>query len=402
MPPDAPPDDRYFALEEIPRGDGPTLWSKLGVRGYPDPPPGCEILALATPEAAERAVATDGVVVDASATAGAAWRGADPASLPRLSIEEPSAAALRCARRALPAAEARAALPWDAHPPAAALLLAPPGDRGTARVEAEIDAAARRLAPAGVAWILLHKDRGAKRYAKGVARRFERSEIVERSRGWRLLRAQGPLPDDDTLSADTAAAGTPPADVEPWIEAEVDLPTGRTRLDALPGVHAAGRLDPGTAELLAQVTPGDLEGRAVLDLGCGSGALACVAAASGAARVLALDDDLAAVRSAERNLGRSKAAATASQVLHSDLDFAVGTAHDGFDVVLCNPPFHVGRAVRLDLPRAFVRAAARRLAPGGTLWLVANAQLPYEAAFDAWNDLEVRPAGRFKVLRATR
>ena len=48
-----------------------------------------------------------------------------------------------------------------------------------------------------------------------------------------------------------------------------------------------------------------------------------------------------------------------------------------------NPPFHTGHATRIDLGKAFIQAAAESLRRGGTLFLVANRQLPYEAALEA-------------------
>ena len=44
-----------------------------------------------------------------------------------------------------------------------------------------------------------------------------------------------------------------------------------------------------------------------------------------------------------------------------------------------NPPFHVARAADPNLGLAFLTAAQRGLSPSGTLWLVANRQLPYVA-----------------------
>ena len=51
--------------------------------------------------------------------------------------------------------------------------------------------------------------------------------------------------------------------------------------------------------------------------------------------------------------------------------------------VVMNPPFHVGRAAAPELGVAFLKAAHRGLAPDGRVWLVANRQLPYEAALNA-------------------
>lgn len=53
-----------------------------------------------------------------------------------------------------------------------------------------------------------------------------------------------------------------------------------------------------------------------------------------------------------------------------------------YDVILMNPPFHTGHATRIDLGRAFIKTAAAALRRGGTLYLVANRQLPYEAVLE--------------------
>jgi pseudouridine synthase len=53
---------------------------------------------------------------------------------------------------------------------------------------------------------------------------------------------------------------------------------------------------------------------------------------------------------------------------------------EGFDVVVTNPPFHVGKATDLDVPQQFIADAHAVLANGGRLFLVANRTLPYEQA----------------------
>ena len=71
--------------------------------------------------------------------------------------------------------------------------------------------------------------------------------------------------------------------------------------------------------------------------------------------------------------------------------------------MLTNPPFHVGKGVRLELPHAFIAAAYKHLRPGGEMVLVANRALAYEsllARFAYWETLHT--AGGFKVLRALR
>lgn len=389
--------ESYHRLERLQLPQG-AIYIKPGVRGYPDPPPAERVFRLAfEPD--------DGAFVDATGTAGAvalaalaaAGNGAERAvargedegtgvpghgSAPTsVVVLEPSKAALHCARKALgDQVSVSAGLPWDLlERSTKRLALAPPADRGNARVGAELAAAAKALETDGVLYVALHKDQGAKRFQKGLSEWFRSVEAVERQKGWRLIEARDPI--------------AAPADDPPWLGFEAaGLP-----LETLPGVHAAGRLDPGTALLIETVPWDDLAEQRVLDLGCGVGILALLASGEGA-EVVAVDDDLAAVESARRN---SKRLGLPLDVRHSDVDSAL--PEERFDLVLCNPPFHVGRGVRLDVPRAFVAAAGRLLRPGGELWLVANRDLPYEREVEAWsNTYQVASERGFKVLRAVR
>ena len=256
-----------------------------------------------------------------------------------------------------------------------ALCLLPSTDKGSARVTAELAGACLALRHRGRAFLVMHKGGGAGRYLRRAAELFGGAEVIARSRGWRLIEA---------------TRGRTPAPVA-WQAFEA----AGLGLHSLPGVFAAGKLDRGTAALLAAVDLGRLDGRRVLDLGCGYGPLALLAARHGAA-VTALDDDLAAVRSAERN---ARDLRLEVDVRHSDVSAALA-ADERFDVVLTNPPFHVGSGVRLALPRAFIAAAFAHLRPGGELLLVANRALPYEAVMVPFGPVEtLLDAGGFKVLR---
>ena len=54
-----------------------------------------------------------------------------------------------------------------------------------------------------------------------------------------------------------------------------------------------------------------------------------------------------------------------------------------YDAIVCNPPFHAGRAAEPALGQGFIAVAARSLKPGGRFYMVANRGLPYEPLLKA-------------------
>ncbi len=164
-----------------------------------------------------------------------------------------------------------------------------------------------------------------------------------------------------------------------------------------PGLFAWDRIDAGSA-LLAAHLPASLAG-VVADLGCGWGYLSAeiLARCPGVTRIDAVEADSRAVALARQNLPDPRVS-----VRWADATQPHGTAE--WDAVVMNPPFHQGRAAVPDLGKAFIRAAAHGLKPGGKLLLVANRSLPYEAdleaAFASWRSLIDQDG--FKLLEATR
>jgi 16S rRNA (guanine1207-N2)-methyltransferase len=182
-------------------------------------------------------------------------------------------------------------------------------------------------------------------------------------------------------------------------EFDVTLRGTPLHLFSRPGVFSWEHLDEATAILAAvmDVRPGD----DVLDLGCGSGPLGLLAARlSGTGRVRLLDVDAEAVRCAQRAI--DAAALTNCTALCSDVGDAV--REERFDVVVTNPPFHVGKGTDLDVPAQFIVDAHQVLRAGGRLALVANRTLPYEKlVHDTFGNLVTLHDGpRFKVLGARR
>lgn len=134
-------------------------------------------------------------------------------------------------------------------------------------------------------------------------------------------------------------------------------------LESRPGVFGHARFDQGTRALAAAA---DVQERdAILDLGCGYGALgiACgLAAPEG--RVTLVDSNARAVALAERNCAANGLTA-ATALLRADLE-ELGDAP--FDLALANPPYFANYRIA----RAFASTAFARLKKGGRLWMVAK------------------------------
>ncbi|MGY2127747.1 class I SAM-dependent methyltransferase [Blastococcus sp. SYSU DS0617] len=139
---------------------------------------------------------------------------------------------------------------------------------------------------------------------------------------------------------------------------------------------AGTKIDIGTRALLGRLGDMAPEAGTALDLGCGTGVLAAaLASARPALGVLAVDQSAAAVAST-----RATAAASGLEGrLRVIRDDAAETVPDAsVDLVVCNPPFHVGAAVVTTAADRLFGAAARVLRPGGELWTVYNSALRYK------------------------
>ncbi len=161
-----------------------------------------------------------------------------------------------------------------------------------------------------------------------------------------------------------------------------------------PGVFSADGVDPGS-DWLARALPDKL-GAHVIDLGAGWGYLAAqVLGREAITRLDLVEADHAALTCAQRNVLDPRAAFHWADATKWQPDSRA-------DSVIMNPPFHTGRSANPDLGRAFIASAARALKPSGTLWLVANRHLPYEAALEQRfkHVEEIAGDNRFKILQA--
>lgn len=167
-------------------------------------------------------------------------------------------------------------------------------------------------------------------------------------------------------------------------------------LRSAPGLFAVDRIDTGSA-LLIERLPAHLAG-AVADLGSGVGVLSA-AALERCPGVESLDLFEADARAVALSLNNLTGAGIPVRAHWSD----VASGIDGrFDVVLSNPPFHIGSKGLPALGQAFLRSAGAALKPGGECWIVANAHLPYEATLaESFGRVEcIARRDGFKLLRA--
>lgn len=162
------------------------------------------------------------------------------------------------------------------------------------------------------------------------------------------------------------------------------------------GVFSEGSVDRGSALLVDNLPPG-MKGR-VGDLGAGWGYLSAqMLDRAGITAIELIEAEALALDCARQNVADPRA------VFHW-ADATTFRPATPFDHVICNPPFHTGRAAEPALGQAFIAAAAKMLTPRGELWLVANRQLPYEAPLKAaFRDVEqIAQDGAFKVFHASR
>lgn len=159
------------------------------------------------------------------------------------------------------------------------------------------------------------------------------------------------------------------------------------------GVFSKGEVDSGTALLLRSL-PDDMAGR-VLDLGCGWGPVGiAVGKAWPACEIVMCDVNERALELSRLN---AKANGVAAAALASDgLENVTGT----FDYIITNPPIRAGKQV---IYRMFADSA-RRLRPGGQLYLVIRRQQGAESALKYLKTIfdqadAVEKSGGFWVIR---
>ena len=144
-------------------------------------------------------------------------------------------------------------------------------------------------------------------------------------------------------------------------------------------VFAGAKLDIGTRFLLTFL-PGMPAARHAVDLGCGTGILAAMYARQNPGSLVTATDQSAAAVASARGTATANGLADRVSVLQDD---AMSTLPDGSaDLILLNPPFHLGATVHAGAGIKMFEAAGRVLAPAGQLWTVFNRHLNYLPALE--------------------
>lgn len=191
-------------------------------------------------------------------------------------------------------------------------------------------------------------------------------------------------------------------DVEPftsWRVEEHDI-----SLDNLPNVYSGESLDLG-ARFMLQHLPRDLNGKKVIDLGCGNGVLSVKLAQLNPDIILTcVDESFMSTVSAKRNLEKNAPyEVNATCVTNNCLD---GFEAQSADLVVCNPPFHQQQAITDHIAWQMFCDAKHVLSTGGQLLVIGNRHLGYDGKltrlFGKSNVKQVAGNNKFVILQATK
>lgn len=175
-----------------------------------------------------------------------------------------------------------------------------------------------------------------------------------------------------------------------WLD-DNDYPTLRPisnddpPLYSKPGQFGWNKIDTGSA-ILGEFLPEFLQlfkkpPVSLLDLGCGYGYLCCAALRFPFERIVATDNNAAAIVAVKKNLalhGANLSGDGTGNCAAVIADDCAQSIREKFQCIICNPPFHQGFSVTQDLTDKFLQATQRLLTSGGRALFVVNQFIPLE------------------------
>jgi 16S rRNA G1207 methylase RsmC len=241
------------------------------------------------------------------------------------------------------------------------------------------------LAEGGALWCSARKQKGAESLADAMAALLGNVEIVERDRGYRLMRSVHEGRVDEGYAREL---------IDRRYEIVDDALPGIT-LASAPGVFSRKALDDGTRALIEHADALAITPARIIDLCAGIGPLAIWAARRfDGARVLAVESNLVAGA-----LLRTNAIANdvGDRVVLSESDgLPEPHAERGtIELALVNPPTHAERTELVQL----IAGLRPWMAPGGlALLVVSRAGVSSEGLREAGAAVTVRNAGAYSIL----
>lgn len=162
--------------------------------------------------------------------------------------------------------------------------------------------------------------------------------------------------------------------------AQFEFKGKKISVPAWPGLFASGSIDKGT-ELLLGSLPTTLRHKTVLDMACGSGVVSSALRSMGVKNIAACDAHLLSVQATRSILGEAAVR----------WDFMGSSFRKSFcDVIVTNPPFHLGKKTLALIGRRWIVECHRLLKDNGRVYLVHNKHLDYMAhAKDYFSEIEV-------------
>lgn len=227
-----------------------------------------------------------------------------------------------------------------------------PLPRGKESLHFCLHACASLLKPNGTLWLFGLNELGIKSADKPLSSFFDEIETVATGGHGRVWRASGLKKDSvKTLS-------------QLRQQQLIALPNTQQPMISYPGLFAGGKLDEGTG-LLLTVLPDS--GEAVLDYACGIGVLACAMQLNNTPAQIALADyDPLALLAAAENVPGAQVILTASP---ADLT-------GSYDVIVSNPPIHVGNMQSFVIVDELLAHLPRLLRPKGAAYIVVQVTVP--------------------------